>query len=491
MLSVDITCLCETKLDDVDSDSIEKTLKNCGLEVKFKNHKNISNWRSGGLCVIYKSEQSSNIQFVPSQSKLVQWFSITKDLLQTDKNLMIGNVYIPPEGTRYQHDDPVQEIEDEMLDLKGDNYFCLTGDFNAHTKTLQDFVEADELMLDQLEYDVDMINILNDVKLLNAIGIPLTRCNPDTKRTNNYGHRLIEYCKSHGMLIMNGRMGKDTVGKCTSTDQSVIDYVIAEPAILARTSHFYVEDFDGLFSDKHCKVKWSLKCKDISYENTDEQNDKVKMLKTHRSMWSDDKKQHFVANIKPEWEQGLITDIDNSDYSIDAICDKLKNVFLEAANATLGQEKEIVINTKTKKHKPWFNNEVKEMRQTYNRARRQNKMQKNENSKNNLKKVSKSYKKLVNKEKAKFKKAQIQKLKYAKSKNPKFYWSVINKRSRSQMNLPSIMEFYSSFKKLAGKPENTDDSDTVESVNQQRVLNIEENEILNGEFTNEEILKCI
>ena len=208
-------------------------------------------------------------------------------------------------------------------------------------------------------------------------------------------------------------------------------------------------------------------------------------------MWSDDKKQHFVANIKPEWEQGLITDIDNSDCSIDAICDKLKNVFLEAANATLGQEKEIVINTKTKKHKPWFNNEVKEMRQTYNRARRQNKMQKNENSKNNLKKVSKSYKKLVNKEKAKFKKAQIQKLKYAKSKNPKFYWSVINKRSRSQMNLPSIMEFYSSFKKLAGKPENTDDSDTVESVNQQRVLNIEENEILNGEFTNEEILKCI
>ena len=52
------------------------------------------------------------------------------------------------------------------------------------------------------------------------------------RKINNYGHRLIELCRSFDIHICNGRVGKDAyIGKKTSKDASVVDYYMdASPA---------------------------------------------------------------------------------------------------------------------------------------------------------------------------------------------------------------------------------------------------------------------
>ncbi len=46
--------------------------------------------------------------------------------------------------------------------------------------------------------------------------------------------------------------------KKTTTDGSVIDYVIGSPFVLSKTPDFVVHDFDGVFSDKHSLVTWQM-----------------------------------------------------------------------------------------------------------------------------------------------------------------------------------------------------------------------------------------
>ena len=122
-----IICLCETKLDDIDNEDISNQLDNLGFSVYFKNRKPISNYRSGGLCLIIKKDLQDFVSIVESESKLVQWFKIDKTLTGYDKDVIVGNVYIPPVGTRYENDVPLVEIQDEMVNFAIDNLICLTG----------------------------------------------------------------------------------------------------------------------------------------------------------------------------------------------------------------------------------------------------------------------------------------------------------------------------------------------------------------------------
>ncbi len=48
------------------------------------------------------------------------------------------------------------------------------------------------------------------------------------------------------------------VGKATTVDNTVIDYMISSSLMLGRVKQFYVHDFDCLMSDKHCIVEMVL-----------------------------------------------------------------------------------------------------------------------------------------------------------------------------------------------------------------------------------------
>ena len=228
-----IICLCETKLDDIDNEYISLQLENLGYSVYFKNRRSISNYRSGGLCVIVKNELLEFISIIESESKLVQWFKIDKTLTGYGKYVIVGNIYIPPEGTRFQNDAPLVEIQDEMLNFAADNLICLTGDFNAHTKINMDYIVANEFMLNQLEFDPEIAVMLDDICIMDNLGVKINRNNKDVQNVNAYSNNLLQLCKAHNVIIANGRIGNDLDGNYTTSESSVIDYVIGNPEIIS------------------------------------------------------------------------------------------------------------------------------------------------------------------------------------------------------------------------------------------------------------------
>ena len=62
------------------------------------------------------------------------------------------------------------------------------------------------------------------------------------------------------MFVCNGRLDTDPSSKATTTDGSLIDYVLASPIIICKIKQFFVHNFDAIFSDKHCRVSWNLMC---------------------------------------------------------------------------------------------------------------------------------------------------------------------------------------------------------------------------------------
>lgn len=84
----------ETKTDSLDEIDIP------GYKVHLKHRKTISKVNSDGFGLIYKEKYDQFINLIDSDSKLVQWFSISKRL--TRKNdILCGIVYIPPENSAF------------------------------------------------------------------------------------------------------------------------------------------------------------------------------------------------------------------------------------------------------------------------------------------------------------------------------------------------------------------------------------------------------
>ena len=189
--SFDISFLSETKLDDADIDTIQGIITNLGLKAFFKNRKCLTAWRSGGLCILYKVNIEKYISHVISNCKLVQWLKISKAFLGTGKDVMFGNTYVPPDGTRYQNLTPFMDLREEVRKYEN-HHVCIAGDLNSHTGTDRDYVVAEDFEPEQLDFDSEAQNYLNNINLLKHHKISLSRSNVD-RRKNVYGNQLIDF----------------------------------------------------------------------------------------------------------------------------------------------------------------------------------------------------------------------------------------------------------------------------------------------------------
>ncbi|KAK3098699.1 hypothetical protein FSP39_022200 [Pinctada imbricata] len=142
------------------------------------------------------------------------------------KDTYVGLVYLPPEGSKYAHAEMWDEFQFEFSRIKSlsDNVIIM-GDFNSRTSTHSDIVYSDDFLCNQVGIDDELLEELNYVKLLiDAQIISYDRCNED-KVLNNYGRKLIDFCKSNNVVILNGRFGEDRmVGKVTCKDVRITSY---------------------------------------------------------------------------------------------------------------------------------------------------------------------------------------------------------------------------------------------------------------------------
>ena len=212
-------------------------------------------------------------------------------------NFILGTVYIPGDRSPHYWPEFFEDFEDDICNIKTqyDLPLMIIGDFNSRTGTVNEIMllDNDDIVLDSSYFKYP--DVLNTLKYLN---MPVKRSNVD-KSTNHNGDNLVDLCKVQELVIVNGRIGADkNIGRTTCDDISTIDYVICTPDLLPNITHFSVNNFDPLYSDKHKPISVNLNLNNSLHVNNNaiKQNNKPDLLadKTYvKCQWDDSKKDDY------------------------------------------------------------------------------------------------------------------------------------------------------------------------------------------------------
>jgi hypothetical protein len=466
----DIISLCETKTDAID----EQNISFDGFTPKFL-HREKCKKKSGGICTLFKDKIFDYVTPITEYNGqgCVQWFRMRKEIIGTD--FILGSVYIVPEESSYHTGEEFNNILTDMINIYGvyGLPFWLTGDFNARSGSLGDYILLDDHIANETGLSQSSDIFLNR-ELIDSIGISLDRTVKD-KMVKKAGRELVDLCKCMGILILNGRTGQDKgVGQTTCAEASTIDYMIASPALHAHVEDFIVDDFDPLLSDKHRPVISKLKIlqpipsngPQANMEYNDPQHPAGNSIADEvvHNKWNSEAGKIFRASVNNEMMDAMEASIESlnpnnlTKQDMDNLNNKLKNIYQDCGIKS-GVTKIYTHTKKPPKHrqkvkpnKPFFTAECQTHRKLYFKAKEKNKNQKSNSSKDELLQASKTYSKVIKQAHKQYYKQLHDKLRGLKTSNPKDYWAIINQTNnndnKKRTNLPAASTMLDHFKEL-------------------------------------------
>ena len=195
-----------------------ETPKVRGFNVESVSRELASNNRYfGGIVVLIKDESFKSYTKLKSKSENVIWIRLE---CWDGLCIVIGSIYIPPQNSSYRNEDTwnllVKELDEKRANFENDR-LILMGDFNAYTS---DEVELKDVLIPGIPSAVPAV-------------YRIPRASRDEKRRiNQWGRRLLTLCAESGLMIGNGRFGKDkNRGEFTCVSgakASLIDYVLVD-----------------------------------------------------------------------------------------------------------------------------------------------------------------------------------------------------------------------------------------------------------------------
>ena len=479
----DIFCVNETKLDNSDIISVQ------GYTFMSQPRKQRYLRKSGGIGAFVKNDLFQHISVIETESDYILWFKLSKTLTHTDEDIFFGAVYLPPTESRFNTQDELDLFEVEILNMSVQHkYVFLTGDFNARTQTLEDFLDADDFLVRHFDFDVSMQEFYNASSLLSKFNMNRKRSSKD-KKINNEGRLLLNICKSSNTFILNGRCGTDKdTGSYTFNDTSVIDYSIASSQFLKFVLDFEITKLDPLYTDNH-----SLLCTTFNFGNALKlSKQKQGKVKNRKPKWNSDKKADFIMNLDSQKISDAKLFLDQlrqnsnevNQNMINQACTQISDIFLESAEKSFGRTN--IVNTESSPSKQWFGPQCRSARRKYHIARRLTHRIPSNNNQEKLKQASKNYKRTMNLYLNKHVKNTQNRLRNLKTNNPKEFWKIINslekKEEDQNINLETLYDFFK------GLNENNDVDENNNDIN---IDITDDDEILNSSITEAEILKCL
>ncbi|MEW8547682.1 MAG: endonuclease/exonuclease/phosphatase family protein [Candidatus Thiodiazotropha sp.] len=149
----DLICFVETKLEDTDVVSIP------GFQCFSQPRKQKYIRKSGGIALYAKNDIFEHCKHLSTDSDYIMWISIDKSSTSMDENLIIGVTYVPPSQSRFFNDEELQTLENEITSMcSSHKYVYITGDLNARTANLIDYVQLDEFLAEEFELDDETVH---------------------------------------------------------------------------------------------------------------------------------------------------------------------------------------------------------------------------------------------------------------------------------------------------------------------------------------------
>ena len=144
-----------------------------------------------------------------TESDYIFWIRFDKSMFNIDNDLILGILYIPPAQSCFLNEDELFCLETGITSMCAKSPFiCFTGDMNARTADMCDFIISDNFIADLMDFDDDTLSFYNQAEQLNTLNVNKQRVSC-YKKTNNNGYKLIEICINNNLFSLNRRFGKD------------------------------------------------------------------------------------------------------------------------------------------------------------------------------------------------------------------------------------------------------------------------------------------
>ena len=210
---------------------LSETMKRPSLRVSFpgfvvqnfphSTHHRCKKRTPGGFIVFIRDELYKNVKVVKVKDHVI-WICLSNKLVDSDKDLYLGAVYIPHEHSkvRLNGENYFDMLADDISKYRNTSNTLLIGDWNARVAQLKDHIPRK--CLGEMENYLDTLPVENERENIDTI-------------INNASHSLINLCKSTGMQILDGLLFK------TSSDRyscwryngcSRVDHVIADSLVM-------------------------------------------------------------------------------------------------------------------------------------------------------------------------------------------------------------------------------------------------------------------
>ena len=188
----------------------------------------------------------AGIQIIRHLSDIIVWLKLGKEYFGLRNDLYIANSYFVPEGSSHLHVDAFCLTHGRCMCLATNCDVLMCGYYNSSTSTDPDYMIS-------LNYgsDGDFNELMpSEVKTWPILTSEMQRRGKLCRYSQGHGHsnkhgtKLLDLCRATGLLILNGRVGKDKgIGEYTRVDTtgwSVVDYMISNPELIAQIEDFKI-----------------------------------------------------------------------------------------------------------------------------------------------------------------------------------------------------------------------------------------------------------
>ena len=203
---------------------------------------NRTNSKSGGVCIAVKNELAHWISLVDCNHPDVVILRAKKDLL--GKETILISAYDSPEASSYkksgkgQEDSVTDTISDILADSNHDGSVILLGDFNARMGNNV----GNEHQAMQSNIHLEPENPLSHIDCPRLATLPERSC--EDKKENSKGKKFLEFVRTNGLVIANGRTIGDILGAPTCVRPngvSTVDYCCTDIDLFERLHSFSVD----------------------------------------------------------------------------------------------------------------------------------------------------------------------------------------------------------------------------------------------------------
>ncbi len=337
---------------------------------------------------------------------------LEKSFFNVASDVYIGITYFSPYGSADPGviDDLFESLRRDVSKYSKLGFCFIGGDFNARTNSIEDFIPLnDDKVINEFMHDTDMDWA--------------RRRNRDQHATDNYGKRIIDFCKEVNVRILNGRILGDQQGDYTcfaGKNPSVIDYLLCNSPELI--SFMRVHD-PGVHSD-HCMLSCTFKSNVFKVpEETEERGNPV-----HKFMWREGDNEAFRATFESHEISSNVRAMlaGAADMGLDEMTDKATETIIKAAELArirkTGDRK-----VKRKSNKTFFDGECRKVRTELRRLIRQ--LRANPNIQDYHTRVlfcRRKYRGLLSRKRQQFKDSITERMESIYHSDPKTFWNLFN-----------------------------------------------------------------